>query len=167
MYERSTSKFTIPSRGHRGIAAQNRQYQQHVFLFVDHVSFVVGNKKPPKNSSPNKLWKRQIHFCLHTSMLFGKKIYLYVLWFLYIYIHLILVPSIPFNFQTHLPSLHQHFTLRWMLKPMNCPGHFVMFDARVRSYKEIRNGGKLTMDDDCMVMLLWKPKIARQFMYVC
>lgn len=25
----------------------------------------------------------------------------------------------------------------WMLKPMNCPGHFVMFDARVRSYKEL------------------------------
>lgn len=25
--------------------------------------------------------------------------------------------------------------VRWMLKPMNCPGHFVMFDARVRSYK--------------------------------
>ena len=24
----------------------------------------------------------------------------------------------------------------WMLKPMNCPGHFVMFDARVRSYKD-------------------------------
>lgn len=22
-----------------------------------------------------------------------------------------------------------------MLKPMNCPGHFVMFDARIRSYK--------------------------------
>jgi len=25
----------------------------------------------------------------------------------------------------------------WMLKPMNCPGHFLMFDARVRSYKEL------------------------------
>merc|ERR1719145_356575 len=25
----------------------------------------------------------------------------------------------------------------WMLKPMNCPGHFVMFDSRVRSYKEL------------------------------
>lgn len=25
----------------------------------------------------------------------------------------------------------------WMLKPMNCPGHFIMFDARVRSYKEL------------------------------
>lgn len=25
----------------------------------------------------------------------------------------------------------------WFLKPMNCPGHFVMFDARVRSYKEL------------------------------
>jgi len=25
----------------------------------------------------------------------------------------------------------------WALKPMNCPGHFVMFDARVRSYKEL------------------------------
>eukprot|EP00435_Cladocopium_sp_Y103_P001168 s2242_g1.t1 len=27
--------------------------------------------------------------------------------------------------------------MRWMLKPMNCPGHFVMFDSRVRSYKEM------------------------------
>jgi len=25
----------------------------------------------------------------------------------------------------------------WMLKPMNCPGHFLMFDSRVRSYKEL------------------------------
>jgi threonyl-tRNA synthetase len=25
----------------------------------------------------------------------------------------------------------------WMLKPMNCPGHFLMFDARARSYKEL------------------------------
>ncbi|CAJ1456087.1 unnamed protein product [Effrenium voratum] len=25
----------------------------------------------------------------------------------------------------------------WMLKPMNCPGHFLMFDNRVRSYKEL------------------------------
>mmetsp|Transcript_54361 Transcript_54361/g.116079 ORF Transcript_54361/g.116079 Transcript_54361/m.116079 type:complete len:897 (-) Transcript_54361:337-3027(-) len=25
----------------------------------------------------------------------------------------------------------------WMLKPMNCPGHFVMFDSKVRSYKEL------------------------------
>lgn len=25
----------------------------------------------------------------------------------------------------------------WMLKPMNCPGHFLMFDARIRSYKEL------------------------------
>merc|ERR1711972_225986 len=25
----------------------------------------------------------------------------------------------------------------WALKPMNCPGHFVMFDQRVRSYKEL------------------------------
>mmetsp|Transcript_102810 Transcript_102810/g.299872 ORF Transcript_102810/g.299872 Transcript_102810/m.299872 type:complete len:887 (+) Transcript_102810:75-2735(+) len=27
--------------------------------------------------------------------------------------------------------------LEWMLKPMNCPGHFLMFDARIRSYKEL------------------------------
>lgn len=26
---------------------------------------------------------------------------------------------------------------QWALKPMNCPGHFVMFDSRVRSYKEL------------------------------
>lgn len=25
----------------------------------------------------------------------------------------------------------------WNLKPMNCPGHFLMFDHRVRSYKEL------------------------------
>eukprot|EP00411_Alexandrium_monilatum_P061946 CAMPEP_0175528502 /NCGR_PEP_ID=MMETSP0096-20121207/20677_1 /TAXON_ID=311494 /ORGANISM="Alexandrium monilatum, Strain CCMP3105" /LENGTH=885 /DNA_ID=CAMNT_0016831191 /DNA_START=40 /DNA_END=2697 /DNA_ORIENTATION=- len=25
----------------------------------------------------------------------------------------------------------------WMLKPMNCPGHFLMFDSRVRSYREL------------------------------
>jgi len=25
----------------------------------------------------------------------------------------------------------------WMLKPMNCPGHFLMFDSRLRSYKEL------------------------------
>lgn len=25
----------------------------------------------------------------------------------------------------------------WFLKPMNCPGHMLMFDARVRSYKEL------------------------------
>eukprot|EP00927_Polykrikos_kofoidii_P012918 TRINITY_DN1561_c0_g2_i1.p1 TRINITY_DN1561_c0_g2~~TRINITY_DN1561_c0_g2_i1.p1 ORF type:complete len:927 (-),score=171.58 TRINITY_DN1561_c0_g2_i1:104-2557(-) len=25
----------------------------------------------------------------------------------------------------------------WMLKPMNCPGHFLMFDSKVRSYKEL------------------------------
>jgi len=25
----------------------------------------------------------------------------------------------------------------WMLKPMNCPGHFLMFDSRIRSYKEL------------------------------
>mmetsp|Transcript_13954 Transcript_13954/g.38129 ORF Transcript_13954/g.38129 Transcript_13954/m.38129 type:complete len:883 (-) Transcript_13954:235-2883(-) len=25
----------------------------------------------------------------------------------------------------------------WMLKPMNCPGHFLMFDSKVRSYREL------------------------------
>merc|ERR1719356_714420 len=25
----------------------------------------------------------------------------------------------------------------WLLKPMNCPGHMLMFDSRVRSYKEL------------------------------
>jgi len=26
---------------------------------------------------------------------------------------------------------------QWFLKPMNCPGHFLMFDSRARSYKEL------------------------------
>ena len=45
-----------------------------------------------------------------------------------------------------------------------------MFDARVRSYKEIRNGGKLPMDDEPIWQCCFeKPKIARTFIdiHVC
>ncbi|CAE7256800.1 ths1 [Symbiodinium sp. CCMP2592] len=40
------------------------------------------------------------------------------------------------NYRSDMYSLDVE-TQEWMLKPMNCPGHFVMFDSRVRSYKEL------------------------------
>eukprot|EP00440_Ansanella_granifera_P043333 gb/GFBE01046974.1/.p1 GENE.gb/GFBE01046974.1/~~gb/GFBE01046974.1/.p1 ORF type:complete len:890 (+),score=287.08 gb/GFBE01046974.1/:1-2670(+) len=40
------------------------------------------------------------------------------------------------NYKDDMYSLNVE-SQEWMLKPMNCPGHFLMFDARVRSYKEL------------------------------
>eukprot|EP00933_Yihiella_yeosuensis_P061117 TRINITY_DN63949_c0_g1_i1.p1 TRINITY_DN63949_c0_g1~~TRINITY_DN63949_c0_g1_i1.p1 ORF type:complete len:906 (+),score=260.86 TRINITY_DN63949_c0_g1_i1:82-2718(+) len=40
------------------------------------------------------------------------------------------------NYKDDMYSLNIE-SQEWMLKPMNCPGHFLMFDARVRSYKEL------------------------------
>mmetsp|Transcript_109282 Transcript_109282/g.304635 ORF Transcript_109282/g.304635 Transcript_109282/m.304635 type:complete len:878 (+) Transcript_109282:65-2698(+) len=40
------------------------------------------------------------------------------------------------NYKDDMYSLDIEKT-EWMLKPMNCPGHFLMFDSKIRSYKEL------------------------------
>jgi len=40
------------------------------------------------------------------------------------------------NYKDDMYSVHIEGE-EWNLKPMNCPGHFLMFDQRVRSYKEL------------------------------